>query len=73
LKSVCLMMTVELFLKSYQTGGTDEDDRGETGRRFGLEQMEHTRDDGTMTERRVYLYKEEDYERILRKYKAVKI
>ncbi len=73
LRSVCLMMTVELFLKSYQTGGTDEDDRGETGRRFGLGRMEHTRDDGTVTERRVYIYKEEEYERILRKYKGVKI
>jgi len=61
LKSVCLMMSSELFLKSYQSKITYQD---ESGGRLGLESAGSTFH---------YKFRDEDYTALLQKYKSLRM
>jgi len=67
IKSVCLMMSAELFLKSFRSFDN------EYGSRLGLERSEHTTLEGANSLRRAFTYKDEDFMPILKKYRALRL
>ncbi|MCX6163218.1 MAG: phage gp6-like head-tail connector protein [Ignavibacteriae bacterium] len=67
LKCVCMMMSAELFLKSFRSFDS------EYGARLGLERYEHGTDEGTNSSRRAFTYRDEDFMPILRKYRALRL
>ncbi len=67
LKCVCMMMSAELFLKSFRNFDS------EYGSRLGLERYEHVTDEGTNSSRRAFTYRDEDFMPILRKYRALRL
>ena len=67
LKNVCLMMTAELFLKSYCNID------GQFSKRLGLEGYEHSLSDTENTSRVVFRYKDEEYEQLLKKYRSERV
>lgn len=67
LKSITLMMSAELFLKSFQNVGE------EITKRLGLLHFEHLIKDDNNESRRVFTYKDEEYEVFLDKYKSLKV
>jgi hypothetical protein len=60
-------MTVESFLKSFQAFNNEK------GSRFGLERFTHSLSDGTNDSRIDYLFKEENYYDILKRYRSTRI
>ena len=67
LKSIALMMSAEFFLKSFQDAGEDKSGR------TGLASFEHLVKEGTSESRIKYTFKEEDYEKLLQKYKSLRL
>lgn len=67
LKSIALLMSAELFLKSFQNAGE------ESTRRLGLLHFEHVIKGNDNESRRDFTYKDEDYENLLEKYKSLKV
>ncbi|MBI5401850.1 MAG: phage head-tail connector protein [Ignavibacteriae bacterium] len=67
LKSIALLMSAELFLKSFQNAGE------EITRRLGLLHFEHVIKGNDNESRRDFTYKDEDYENLLEKYKSLKV
>lgn len=67
LKSIALLMSAELFLKSFQNVGE------ETTKRLGLLSFDHVIKSEGNESRRSYSYKEEDYDILLQKYKSLRV
>jgi hypothetical protein len=67
LKSIALLMSAELFLKSFQNVGE------ETTKRLGLLSFDHVLKTDGNEMRRSFSYKDEDYEILLQKYKSLKV
>jgi uncharacterized phiE125 gp8 family phage protein len=67
LKSIALMMSAELFLKSFQNTGE------EITKRLGLLHFEHLIKDDSNESRRNFTYKDEDYDVLLQKYKSLRV
>lgn len=67
LKSIALMMSAELFLKSFQNVGE------EITKRLGLLHFEHSIKSEDGETKRSFNYKDEDYEILLQKYKSLKV
>jgi hypothetical protein len=67
LKSIALLMSAELFLKSFQNVGE------ECTKRLGLLHFEHIIKDGNNESKRTFIYKDEDYENLLQKYKSLRV
>jgi hypothetical protein len=67
LKSIALLMSAELFLKSFQNAGE------ECTKRLGLLHFEHTIKGDDNESKRTFTYKEEDYENLLQKYKSLRV
>jgi hypothetical protein len=67
LKSIALLMSAELFLKSFQNVGE------ECTKRLGLLHFEHTIKGEGNESRRSFTYKEEDYDNLLQKYKSLRV
>ena len=67
LKYACLIMTVESFLKSFQAFDN------QLGSRFGMARFTHSLSDGTNDSRIDYLFKEENYYDILKRYRSTRI
>jgi hypothetical protein len=67
LKSIALLMSAELFLKSFQNANE------ECSRRLGLLHFEHLLKGNDNESRRSFTYKDEDYENLLQKYKSLKV
>ncbi|MFA5405652.1 MAG: hypothetical protein WC358_12030, partial [Ignavibacteria bacterium] len=67
LKSIALMMSAELFLKSFQNVGE------EITKRLGLLQFDHVIKSEGNESRRSFTYKDEDYEIFLEKYKTLRV
>lgn len=67
LKSIALLMSAELFLKSFQNAGE------EITRRLGLLHFEHVIKGNDNESRRDYIYRDEDYDNLLEKYKSLKV
>jgi hypothetical protein len=67
LKSIALMMSAELFLKSFQNVGE------EVTKRLGLIHFEHLLKGDGNESRRTFNYKDEDYDILLEKYKSLRV
>lgn len=67
LKSIALLMSAELFLKSFQNVGE------EITKRLGLLSFDHVIKGEGNESRRGFSYKDEDYEILLQKYKSLKV
>jgi hypothetical protein len=67
LKSIALMMSAEIFLKSFQDAG------GEYSKRLGIERFDHIQKDGTSETSRSITFKNEDYSKLLEKYKSLRV
>lgn len=67
LKSIALLMSAELFLKSFQNVGE------ETTKRLGLLSFDHVLKGDGNESHRSYSYKDEDYDNLLQKYKSLKV
>jgi hypothetical protein len=67
LKSIALMMSAEIFLKSFQDAG------GEYSKRLGVEHFEHLIKEGDSQSRKHLTFKEEDYDKLLGKYKSLRV
>jgi len=67
LKSIALLMSAELFLKSFQNAGE------ECTRRLGLLHFEHVIKSEDNESKRTFTYKDEDYENLLQKYKSLRV
>jgi hypothetical protein len=67
LKSIAVMMSAELFLKSFQNVGE------ETTKRLGLLEFDHVLKSEGNESRRSFTYKDEDYDILLQKYKSLKV
>jgi hypothetical protein len=67
LRSIALLMSAELFLKSFQNAGD------EVAKRLGLLRMDHTIKGEGNESSRSYTFKEEDYDLILQKYKSLRV
>ena len=67
IKSIALMMSAELFLKSFQNAGE------EITNRLGLLHFEHLIKDDSSESRRNFTYKDEDYDLLLDKYKSLRV
>jgi hypothetical protein len=67
LKSIAIMISAEIFLKSFQDAGD------EYSKRLGVEHYEHLLKDGTNESRRSFTFKNEDYSKLLEKYKSLRV
>lgn len=67
LKSIALLMSAELFLKSFQNVNE------ECSKRLGLLHFEHLIKGNDNESRRSFTYKDEDYENLLQKYKSLRV
>ncbi|MCX6165318.1 MAG: phage head-tail connector protein [Ignavibacteriae bacterium] len=67
LKSIALLMSAELFLKSFQNVGE------EITKRLGLLQFDHVIKGEGNESHRSFTYKDEDYENLLDKYKSLRV
>jgi hypothetical protein len=67
LKSIALLMSAEIFLKSFQNVSD------ECARRLGLLHFEHLIKGNDNESRRNFTYKDEDYENLLQKYKSLRV
>lgn len=67
LKSIALMMSAELFLKSFQNVGE------EITKRLGLLRFDHLLKDDNIESRRNFTYKDEEYDILLDKYKSLRV
>jgi len=67
LKSIALLMSAELFLKSFQNMND------ECARRLGLLRFDHVIKGNDNESKRSFTYKDEDYELLLQKYKSLRV
>lgn len=67
LKSIALLMSAELFLKSFQNVGE------EVTKRLGLLRFDHLIKSEGNESRRSFTYKDEDYDILLQKYKSLRV